>query len=61
MELMDLSCIKKYVKKGFLDELELKRMFEQTDTKNQLKNYSKYVYWTYYLTTALEDKVQKPK
>lgn len=61
MKLMELKSIKNYVKKGFLDEMELRKMFEEKETKNQLTKYNKYVYWTYYLTSALEDTVEKPK
>lgn len=33
---MELGSVKKYVKKGFLDEMELRRMFENKDTRNEL-------------------------
>lgn len=61
MKLMELKSIKNYVKKGFLDEMELRKMFEEKETKSQLSKYNKYVFWTYYLTSALEDTVEKPK
>ena len=34
MKLMELKSIKNYVKKGFLDEMELRKMFEEKETKN---------------------------
>lgn len=57
MKMEELNCVKTFVKKGFLDEFELKQMFENADTKKQLSNYSKYSYWTYNITRVLEDKV----
>lgn len=51
--------MKKFVKKGFLDEFEVMKMFSTQDAKKEIKDQDKGT-WITLLIEALEKKIEKP-
>ena len=51
--------MKKFAKKGFLDEFEVMKMFSSQDAKKEIKDQDKGT-WITLLMEALEKKVEKP-
>jgi hypothetical protein len=59
MAIQSLKPIRRYVKRGFLNEYEVKKMFELKETKKGIQKMH-VTMWIEMLVNAIEDRVKKP-